>query len=235
MRLFGGKSTGPKAHVSFQHNVLPALCGVLAFVGILGLMNGQWLVAQADYRFAPKASAEPQFKHISTKAPNDNSELFIPSINVDAPLHTDISTYADWAVQIGLRTGVVHYGHTALPGQDGNIVIVGHSSEVPWAPGNYKFVFTLLNRMKPGEYIYIDYKGTRYTYKMTSSEVVDPTDFNIIQQTNDPELTLVTCTPVGTDWHRLVIHAVQISPNPKLAAPAPQVSSQSPSSPKLPQ
>lgn len=217
------KSTGPTAVFTFRHNVLPVLFGVFAFVGVMGLLNGQWILAQADYRFAPQTKSIPPAKlanYGSIKAPNNNSEIFIPNINVDAPIHTDITTYADWAVQIGLRTGVVHYGKTALPGQKGNIVIVGHSSEVPWAPGNYKFVFTLLNKLKTGDEIFIDYQGTRYTYKVTSSEVIDPNNFSVIQPTNDPELTLITCTPVGTDWHRLVVHAVQVSPNPRFDSSA---------------
>lgn len=217
------KSHGPKTIITFRHNLLPVLLGIFVFGGVLFALNSQWILAQATYHFSRQVQAPTphQINVANTKAPNNNSELFIPSINVDAPINTDITTYADWAVQIGLRSGVVHYGKTALPGQKGNMVIVGHSSEVAWAPGNYKFVFTLLNKVKTGDLIYIDYQGTRYTYQVTGSEVVDPTDFNVIQSTADPELTLITCTPVGTDWHRLAVHAKQISPDPSKDATMP--------------
>ena len=34
-----------------------------------------------------------------------------------------------------------------------------------------------------------------------------------------PQLTLITCTPVGTSKYRLIVHAKQISPNPETNKP----------------
>ncbi len=214
------KPAQPKAKVSFRQNFLPVLLGVLAFVGVFGLLNAQWIIAQANYHFAPQVSTAEITKAIVAKAPNNNSELMIPSIKVDAPIVMNEPSYTEWKVQVALRKGVVHFGTTAQPGQKGNMVIVGHSSGQLWAPGNYKFVFTLLNKMRTGDFIFLDYNGSRYIYRMTSSEVIDPTNFAVIQPTDDPELTLITCTPVGTSKNRLVIHAKQISPKPDTAVAA---------------
>lgn len=214
------KSRHPKAEITFRHNFLPALLGLFAFVFVLAILNGQWLSAQWHYRFTPAVSAaasSPVLSEKAEKAPTMASELTIPTIDVNAPIVFDETSFTEWKIQIALRRGVVHYGTTALPGQVGNVVIIGHSSGQIWAPGDYKFIFTLLDKVKVGEVVYIDYNGVRYTYQITGSEVVQPSNFAVIQPTNTPQLTLITCTPVGTSKNRLVIHAKQISPNPRTA------------------
>lgn len=207
------KPASPKAIITFRHNFLPVLVGVLMFAAVLGLLNSQWLVAQANYRLTPPATAASIDAIARAKAPANSQQLSIPALGVNAPVVYEPSM-KDWKIQIALRSGVVHLGSTALPGENGNVVIVGHSSQVVWAHGNYKFVFTLLDKLKSGDRIFVDYQGTRYIYRVTGSQVVDPSDISVIQPTSTPELTLITCTPVGTSTNRLVIHAKQISPKP---------------------
>lgn len=207
------KHRGPKAKVTFRHNFFPVIIGFLMFAGILGLLNSQWIAAQAQYRFAPKVSAADIAVATTNKASAKSLQLSVPTLGIEAPVVYEPSMQ-DWKIQIGLRSGVVHLGPTAVPGQVGNVVIVGHSSQVAWAPGGYKFIFTLLNKLKKGDLATVDYQGTRYVYRVTGSEVIDPTNFSVIQPTTDSQLTLITCTPVGTSTNRLVIHAQQISPNP---------------------
>ena len=94
------------------------------------------------------------------------------------------------------------------------MVIFGHSSGQVWAPGDYKFIFTLLNKVAVNDAVYVDYNGTRYTYKVTGTEVVNPSDVKVLDQGTGHNLTLITCTPVGTSKSRLIVHAAQISPAP---------------------
>jgi sortase A len=118
------------------------------------------------------------------------------------------------AFLLSLHDGVVHYPNTALPGEQGNIVIFGHSSGQWWAPGHYKFVFTLLDKLTTGDRIILDYKGQRYIYKVTDTKVVLPNDLSVLNKSGNNILTLITCTPVGTSQKRLIVHAQQIVPNP---------------------
>jgi LPXTG-site transpeptidase (sortase) family protein len=210
------KYRGPKAKITFRHNILPPALGLLMFGGVMGLMNSQWIIAQAQYRYSPKVSAAAIDAEMYAQAPKGSVQLSIPSISVNAPVVYEPSM-AEWKIQIALRSGPDHLGSSALPGQKGNVVIVGHSSGQLWAPGNYKFVFTLLDRVEPTNLIFLDYNGVRYIYRVTSTEVINPSNFSVIQPTADLELTLITCTPVGTSKNRFVVHAHQISPNPNTA------------------
>lgn len=210
----------PQAEVSFKHNFLPPLIGLFVTLLVFGGLNSQWIAAEWRYRYIKTvAAAAPIIPKTDdgTKIPLAPAELKISKIGVDAPIIVDLASTAEYKVQLALRTGVVRYGTTALPGQNGNTVIVGHSSGQVWAPGNYKFVFTLLNKLQDGDLIQVDYNGTRYIYKVVGEKVVLPTDVTVLAATDKPTLTLITCTPVGTSNKRLVVNAEQISPNPNKA------------------
>jgi len=150
--------------------------------------------------------------------------LIIPKINVNVPV--DYNTTPDQSSQLkAMENGVAWFGipgANSKPGQVGNTVISGHSSNDFIDGGSYKFVFALLERLKPGDIFYIHYEGTRYTYNVTKTKVVKPTDVSaLVYTTTKPEVTLITCTPLGTSLNRLLITAEQVSPNPASAASAP--------------
>lgn len=221
------KVVHPKAHFSFRRNVLPPVLGVVIMLGVMGLINGQYIAAQIHYRFGatPVSAAESTPVTTGTVKIDNNTKpvalnasptVTIPSIKVDAPVVFEPSQ-EEAQFQLALRKGVVHFATTPNPGQQGNVVLFGHSSGQPWAPGDYKFVFTLLEKLQPGDDIHIDFEGVRYTYKMTSSEVVLPSNIGVLNSTDKHTLTLITCTPVGTSQKRLVVRAEQISPKPAAA------------------
>ncbi len=150
--------------------------------------------------------------------------LIIPKINVKVPVNYDATP--DQASQLkAMENGVAYFGipgANSRPGQVGNTVIAGHSSNDFIDNGKYKFVFALLERLKPGDIFYLNYEGTRYTYTITSTKVVKPTDVSsLVYPTTKPEVTLLTCTPLGTALNRLLVIAEQVSPNPASATTAP--------------
>jgi LPXTG-site transpeptidase (sortase) family protein len=147
---------------------------------------------------------------------SDAPVLTIPKINVHAPVNF-VPTLDESQVLKSLESGVVHYANTANPGEIGNPVIFGHSSNDWWEPGSFKYVFVLLDKLTPGDQFTVDYQGTRYVYAVTGSQVVDPTNVGVLAQTDTPTFTLITCSPPGTSWRRLVVSAKQISPNPNTA------------------
>ena len=150
--------------------------------------------------------------------------LIIPKINVDVPVIYDVPT--DEASQLAaMEQGVAHFpvpGANSKPGQIGNTVLSGHSSNDLFDPGAYKFIFAQLEKMQVGDTIYANYEGVRYTYVITKTEVVRPNEVNkLIYPTDKPILTLITCTPLGTALNRLLVTAEQVSPDPSEALAAP--------------
>ena len=166
----------------------------------------------------------------SSDVVSDEPRLIIPKIAVDVPsVYTDTmgSTSAETAAKqdLALQKGVAWFGIPGAdshPGQLGNTVLSGHSSNDWLAPGDYKFVFARLDQLAKGDVIYLNYQGTRYTYTVTAKKVINPNDISALYRGDDkPILTLLTCTPVGTALNRLLVFAEQIKPAPNEAQAAP--------------
>lgn len=144
-----------------------------------------------------------------------NPEIIIPKINVEIPVVYDASSINEEAIQAGLKDGVVHYPTTPDPGQKGNAVIVGHSSNNIFNSGKYKFAFVLLNKLEKGDTFYLTKNGTRYAYRIYEKKIVSPDDVSVLRANNKiATATLITCDPPGTSINRLLVIGEQISPSP---------------------
>ncbi len=149
-----------------------------------------------------------------TIAPPDD-RIIIPRINQNVPVirvPTDLLLKRDWQalekqIQEALRYGVVHFPGTAMPGEGGNVVITGHSSYFPWDPGRFKDVFALLHQVEVGDKVVVYHEQKKYEYIVSAKKVVKPSQVDVLTQNGEDKLTLITCTPVGTDLNRLVITA----------------------------
>ncbi len=150
----------------------------------------------------------------SSSAVNQSPTLIVPKIGLKVPIVFDEPSPYNEEVQIALERGVIRYWTTSSPGETGNVVILGHSSNNLLNPGNYKYAFVNLKRLEADDVIYVDYQGVRYAYKVTEKKVTSPADLSYIQSTDVPSITLVTCDPPGTDNNRLYVRAIQISPDP---------------------
>jgi sortase A len=164
----------------------------------------------------PSRNVASSTEVIATNTNGGNSpEIIIPKINVEIPVVYDINTIEESAVEKGLERGVVHYANTSNPGQNGNAVIFGHSSNNIFNPGKYKFAFVLLSRLDNGDTFYLQKDGKRYTYQIYKKTIVKPSDVGVLAATDkQATATLITCDPPGTSTNRLVVVGEQISPDP---------------------
>lgn len=140
--------------------------------------------------------------------------LVVPKISVTAPI-IFVETYEESVIDSNLLNGVVHYYQTAEPGKVGNSFITGHSSNYWWQKGDYNYIFANLEKLVVGDQAKIYYQGNKFLYQVTSIKVVEPTDLSVLEQTSKPTLTLMTCTPPGTSWKRLIVSFDQIAPTYK--------------------
>lgn len=167
---------------------------------------------------------------LSTNAVSSDPKLIIPKINIDVPVIYDVTPDYD-AQMKAMENGVAYFGipgANSKPGQIGNTVLSGHSSNDIIDPGSYKFIFAQLDRLNKSDTIYVNYNGVRYTYTVTKKEVVTPTEVSkLIYPTDKPVLTLITCTPLGTSLNRLLVTAEQVSPSPTVAQAAPEANASS--------
>jgi len=204
--------------------IAAALAVVLIF---LFLQYNRVLIATVNAYVSPGA-IDPQNIVIDPSAGTEVSSdprLIIPKINVDVPAVYDVGSDHD-SQMAAMEKGVAHFaipGANSHPGEIGNTVLSGHSSNDLFDPGDYKFIFAQLEKLTIGDTIYANYNGVRYAYVITKTEVVKPTEVGkLVYPTDKPILTLITCTPLGTALNRLLVTAEQVTPDPTSASAAPQ-------------
>jgi len=201
---------------SIPERLRPFVGAIASGLIIFAVFNSQVIIGQIQYIINPGTGDSAAISaNTASEAVGPEPLIIIPKINVSAPVVYDVQTFDEAQVQKALERGVVHYGTTAVPGQLGNNVIVGHSSNNWWASGKYKFAFVLLDKLEVGDTFTLHYQSKRYVYEVGQKRVVEPNDTSVLsQQTDVPVTTLITCTPAGTSLRRLIITAKQISPNP---------------------
>lgn len=135
-----------------------------------------------------------------------NTHWLEPTLGLEALQAKDWNTLED-QIRSSLLQGPVHYPGTALPGEMGNVFITGHSSNVFWESSTYNTVFALLPKLKEGDDIFITFNQREYHYRVISKREVYPDNVSILEQGENKQLTLMTCSPVGTNLRRLVVTA----------------------------
>lgn len=149
--------------------------------------------------------------------PTDN-RIVIPRIDKNIPIVRVTSENLikrDFAaleaqMQDALENGVVHYPGTSIPGESGNFAVTGHSSYFPWDPGRFKDVFALLHDVVEGDKIVVYWNQEKYVYEVSGKEVVMPDEVEVLKSDGQDKLTLVTCTPIGTNLKRLIVTATPV-------------------------
>ncbi len=162
---------------------------------------------------ADQSKKQIPYLNIEVAPPDDR--VIIPRINKNVPVvkvSTENLIKRDWGaleaeIQQALQYGVVHYPGTAEAGENGNVVITGHSSYFSWDPGRFKDVFALLHEVVVGDTIIVYHNQKKYFYQVYETQVVTPDKIDILTQRGENRLTLITCTPVGTNLKRLVVFA----------------------------
>ncbi len=161
-------------------------------------------------------AATPLIVNSNSVAPTSSPEVIIPKINVEIPVKYGGTSTDESVIENDLESGVVHYPTTTVPGQNGNAVFFGHSSNNIFNKGKYKFAFVLLHTLVPGDTFYLTYNGKVYVYKVLTRNIVDPSNVSVLNPVpgQNATATLITCDPPGTSLRRLIVVGQQVSPDP---------------------
>jgi sortase A len=128
---------------------------------------------------------------IPTPGPEQANRIQIPAIGIDAPI-----VQGDGWEQ--LKKGVGQHIGSSNPGQKGNIVLSAHNDI-------FGEIFRDLDRLRSGDEITIYTNQRAYTYVVSSSQAVEPTQVEIMEGTSQPTVTLISCYPYLVDDQRIAI------------------------------
>lgn len=209
--------------VKKSRHFVPAISAVLVMIMFLFLQYNQIIFANVAAYMSP-GDMDPSTLIVDPAANVDvgpEAKLIIPKISVQVPIVWDAVASDQKSLNAAMDKGIAWFnipGASAKPGEKGNFVLSGHSSNDWTGGGEYKFIFARLEQLKEGDTIYANYNSKRYTYTVTSMKVVKPTDVQaLVGDESKPRMTLVTCTPLGTALNRLLVFADQVSPDPNSA------------------
>ncbi|MGD8633613.1 MAG: class D sortase [Anaerolineales bacterium] len=130
---------------------------------------------------------------IPTPSPQQAVRIQIPAINIDAPI-----VQGDGWEQ--LKKGVGQHLGTADPGQDGNLVLSAHNDI-------FGEIFKDLDQLERGDEVTVFTSQRSFTYVIVDTEVVEPTAVEVLEQTKDARVTLISCYPYLVDDQRIVVTA----------------------------
>lgn len=138
------------------------------------------------------------------------ARISIPLLDLSLPAYH--GTGADVLLE-----GIGHLQGTALPvgGAGTHSVLTGHRG-LPQAE-----MFTRLDELEPGDAIEINGYADTLVYRVTGTVEVLPTDTGTLHPVAGRDLlSLVTCTPVGINTHRIIVTAERVLPAPAEAGVA---------------
>jgi sortase A len=147
------------------------------------------------------ATSPDQYKEAGVTEQLSNFYLSIPSLGIQ-------DTYVSMTDN-DVNLHVIWFPGTAIPPNKGNAVMFGHSTLPQWFdPNNPHAIFATALNLKIGDAINITIGNKEYHYNIIKMYIVAADDTSYLAQDTDGSyLSIVTCTPPGTTWRRLVIKA----------------------------
>src|SRR3989344_5988290 len=128
------------------------------------------------------------------------------SIDMDVKVNNPVSTEIK-VLDEALLTGAVRYPNSALLGQEGTVLIFGHSSYLPVIYNQAYKAFNNIQKLKAGDTVSV-YSGSReYRYRVTGVRLANATEDVVELPSNGKYLTLVTCDSFGRKTDRFIVKA----------------------------
>ena len=132
--------------------------------------------------------------------------LFVPRWGPD--YQRPVSQGTDRATVLD-ALGIGHYAGTAMPGDVGNFALSGHRT-------TYGKPFNRVAELVVGDPVVVRTADAWFVYRVTSTEIVRPTDVQVIAPApDDPaavptqrSITLTTCNPMFSARERFIVHGV---------------------------
>lgn len=171
------------------------------------LLVGGAIIEANQHKATGNIENEGQYDYFNLLNANESGtmgRLRIDTIDVDLPIYHGTADKT-------LTKGVGHLRGTALPvpGVSQRPVLTAHRG-YPEAT-----LFNNLDKLKEGDTFVIEVFGQASTYKIYETKVIEPEDTESISIEQGRDLvSLLTCTPLGVNTHRILVTGERLDPTP---------------------
>jgi sortase A len=159
--------------------------------------GGDRAASPVDFSLWSEGRVRAYRASLELKADAPLAVLRIPKIRLEVPVLDGTDDFA-------LNRAVGHIRGTARPGEPGNVGIAGHRDGF----------FRGLKEIASGDRIELETLERTETYIVDEVVIVDPEAVEVLEPTEVPSITLVTCYPfyfVGSAPQRYVVRGVRSS------------------------
>ena len=147
--------------------------------------------------------------------------IVIPAIGMDLPIQNPATKDIDALTEV-LKNGPARYVDSAKLGEKGNMLVFGHSSQLPVVRNQMYKAFNNISKLKSGDTITVyggpsprqsglqprDGGGEAYVYRVVSVREGDADEDVIdLSRAKGTRLTLVTCNTLGEKSARWIVEA----------------------------
>lgn len=119
----------------------------------------------------------------------DFDRLVIPSLKVNANVISKSYSQLTWDLS-DLEQDVAVLEDIPNQQLENNILLAGHITVYNGSNGPFRYI----SRLEPGQEIILFNDAFKYTYNVRDQVLVYPDDTYVLEDTSEPQLTLITCT-----------------------------------------
>lgn len=176
----------------------------------LGLLAANWgdICLVTNYRFLYAFLQENGI--IDTSEAGDYFEtknmLIVPNLGLEVPI-VIVKNQSPKDFDKALKHGVLHYPFSALPNENGRVVLLGHSAPQGWPKINFDHVFSHLNDLEKNDKFSVVFGDDKYFYKIENKYFLKEGE-RLPSQEEESSLVLISCWPPGSNQKRIVVEAV---------------------------
>jgi LPXTG-site transpeptidase (sortase) family protein len=134
-------------------------------------------------------------------------QISISKLGIKAPIVVSDTT-DNAIIHKYLDSGVVMYPDSVKPGQNGEIMLLGHSAPAGWPNIKYDWVFSRVNELAVGDIVTLAYNGQNYNYAVKKTVIIMPGEELPASNLDQNTLFLISCWPPGKDYKRIAVQAV---------------------------
>ena len=149
---------------------------------------------------------------VALAAPESPTKIVIPAINLSATVSNPSSTDIE-VLDNALLKGAVRYPSSSNLGEEGNVIIFGHSSYLPIVNNKAFKTFDGIQKLKAGDRIEVTGSGHTYVYAVDTvakGTTADAIPLNV----QGSKLTLATCDSFGEKTDRFIVTATLVETDP---------------------
>lgn len=182
-------------------------------IGLILIVVGVFLIGTTLYKKAETAKKQKELQNVlqdvikdeGTSDPNKVVSIdgYTPIAMMEIPSIGLSQGIIDGVTDDALQYFLGHFETSVGPGEKGNFAVAGHRVS------NYSEAFVNLYKAEVGDKVIVKGNGKEFTYEITESFIVQPDRVDVLEETEEPTITLVTCT-VGAK-ERLIVKGKLVS------------------------